>query len=114
MALESQNKTAAIERALRRVLVAAAIVGLMTGILARVTGYPTLAGFCWTFATVPVVAGLAAAIVRDLSGEAGGRAIATARAGITAANKLVTMPITNAPPRSTGSMCRPSERWATP
>jgi cation transport ATPase len=77
MALEPSNKTATLERALRRALVAAAIIGLMTGILARVTGFLTLAGYFWTFATVPVVAGLAVAIVRDLSaGRLGVDAIA--------------------------------------
>ena len=76
MALEPP-KVATLERVLRRALVAVAIIGLTTGILVRVTGYPTLAGFCWTFATVAVVVGLAVAIVRDLSaGRLGVDAIA--------------------------------------
>ena len=67
----------ALECVLRLVLVAAAVVGLLTGILAHVAGYPVIAGYCWTFATIVVVLGLTVAIVRDLSaGRLGVDAIA--------------------------------------
>jgi heavy metal translocating P-type ATPase len=54
------------ERALRRALAAIAIAGLTAGALAYATGWSRLADICWTLATVPVVAGLAVYIVRDL------------------------------------------------
>jgi len=66
-----------LERILRWTLVAIAIAGLAAGILAYVAGRPDLAGLCWTLATVPVVAGLAVSIVRDvLAGRLGVDAIA--------------------------------------
>ena len=66
-----------LERILRWSLVAVAILGLATGILARFAGEPQLARLCWTLATVPVIAGLAVSIVRDfLAGRLGVDAIA--------------------------------------
>ena len=66
-----------LERILRWSLVAVAILGLATGILARLAGEPQLARLCWTLATVPVIAGLAVSIVRDfLAGRLGVDAIA--------------------------------------
>jgi len=71
------NKLATIERFLRRALVAAAIIGLLAGIVARLAGHPAIAGACWTAATIAVVAGLTVSIVRDLSaGRLGVDAIA--------------------------------------
>ena len=77
MTPEITNKTAAIERVWRRILVAAAIIGLLAGIAARIAGLPAVAGYCWTLSTVAVVAGLAVSIVRDLAaGRLGVDAIA--------------------------------------
>ncbi|WP_439400091.1 heavy metal translocating P-type ATPase (plasmid) [Bradyrhizobium sp. PMVTL-01] len=56
------------ERALRWSLVAIAIAGLTTGILARAAGRPDLADFAWAIGTAPVIGGLAVSIVRDLLG----------------------------------------------
>ncbi len=65
------------ERVLRWALVAIAIAGLASGILAHMAGRPGLADLCWTLATAPVVAGLAISIVRDfLAGRLGVDAIA--------------------------------------
>ena len=65
------------ERVLRWALVAIAVAGLAAGIAARAAGRSDLADLCWTFATVPVVAGLAISIVRDfLAGRFGVDAIA--------------------------------------
>ena len=65
------------ERVWRRTLVAVAIVGLTAGIAARVAGRPDLADIAWTLGTIPVIAGLAVAIVRDLlAGRLGVDAIA--------------------------------------
>ena len=65
------------ERILRSALVSIAIAGLATGILAFLAGRADLANLCWTFATVPVVAGLAVSIMRDLlAGRFGVDAIA--------------------------------------
>src|SRR6266481_4040302 len=65
------------ERVLRWALVAIAIAGLVAGIAARAGGRSDLADLCWTFATTPVVAGLAISIVRDfLAGRFGVDAIA--------------------------------------
>ena len=65
------------ERVLRWALVAIAIAGLAAGIAARAAGRSDLADLCWTFATTPVVAGLAISIVRDfLAGRLGVDAIA--------------------------------------
>jgi len=65
------------ERVLRWALVSIAIAGLSAGILAFLAGRSDLANLCWTFATAPVVAGLAISIVRDLlTGRFGVDAIA--------------------------------------
>jgi len=67
----------ASERILRWALVTIAIAGLSAGIFAYLTDRPGLADLCWTLATAPVVAGLAASIVRDfLAGRLGVDAIA--------------------------------------
>jgi heavy metal translocating P-type ATPase len=65
------------ERFLRSALVAIAVAGLSAGILAFLAGRTDLADLCWTVATVPVVAGLAISIIRDLlAGRFGVDAIA--------------------------------------
>jgi heavy metal translocating P-type ATPase len=65
------------ERVLRWALVAIAVTGLTAGIVAYVSERSDLADLCWTFATVPVVAGLAISIVKDLlSGRFGVDAVA--------------------------------------
>jgi len=65
------------ERGLRRTLVAIAVAGLTSGIAAVAVGRPDLANLLWTLGTAPVIAGLAAAIVRDLlAGRQGVDAIA--------------------------------------
>src|SRR5664279_3456299 len=65
------------ERVLRWALVSIAIVGLAAGILAYVAGRSGLADLCSTLATVPVIAGLAVSITRDLlAGRFGVDAIA--------------------------------------
>jgi heavy metal translocating P-type ATPase len=65
------------ERVLRWALVAIAVTGLAAGIVAHASGWPDLADLCWTFATAPVVAGLAVSIIRDfLAGRLGVDAIA--------------------------------------
>jgi heavy metal translocating P-type ATPase len=65
------------ERVLRWALVAIAVTGLAAGIAAHASGWPDLADLCWTFATAPVVAGLAVSIIRDfLAGRLGVDAIA--------------------------------------
>jgi heavy metal translocating P-type ATPase len=65
------------ERVWRRTLVAVAIAGLTAGIAARLAGRPDLADTAWTLGTVPVIAGLAVSIVRDLlAGRLGVDAIA--------------------------------------
>ncbi len=65
------------ERVLRWALVAIAVTGLTAGIVAYVSERSDLADLCWMFATVPVVAGLAISIVKDLlSGRFGVDAVA--------------------------------------
>jgi heavy metal translocating P-type ATPase len=54
------------ERLLRWTLVSVAVAGLAAGIAAHLSGRPDIADLCFTFATVPVIAGLAVSIVRDL------------------------------------------------
>jgi len=77
MAIEPVNRMAAIERVVRRVLVAVTIIGLLAGIAARVAGHPTIAGACWTLTTIAVAVGLAVSIVRTLlAGRLGVDAIA--------------------------------------
>jgi len=66
-----------LERALRLSLVTVAIIGLAIGILAHLEDQPRLAHLAWTLATIPVLLGLAASIVRDfLSGRVGVDAVA--------------------------------------
>ena len=65
------------ERALRWTLVVIAVAGLSAGIAAHAAGQPGLADMFWTFATAPVVAGLAVSIVKDfLAGRLGVDAVA--------------------------------------
>ncbi len=65
------------DRLLRRLLVVIAIGGLALGLVARGAGVSALANLCWTIATVPVIAGLAVSIVRDIAaGRMGVDAIA--------------------------------------
>src|SRR6266581_4533406 len=66
-----------LERVLRWTLVSVAVVGLIAGIAALVAARQDIADLCFTFATVPVIAGLAVSIVRDLlAGRLGVDAIA--------------------------------------
>ncbi len=66
-----------VERVSRWALVAIAVIGLTAGGAASFAGRPELANLCWTFATIPVIAGLAISIVRDLvAGRVGVDAIA--------------------------------------
>jgi heavy metal translocating P-type ATPase len=65
------------ERLLRWALVAVAIGGLGAGLIALVLSRPEVADLCFMFATVPVIAGLAVSMVRDLmAGRLGVDAIA--------------------------------------
>jgi heavy metal translocating P-type ATPase len=65
------------ERVLRWALVSIAVAGLTAGIFAFLAARPALADLCWTFATAPVVAGLAVSIAQDfLAGRFGVDAIA--------------------------------------
>jgi heavy metal translocating P-type ATPase len=67
----------AFERILRRALVTIAILGLGTGTIAYAGGRTDLADLCFVVATIPVIAGLAISIVRDLlAGRLGVDAIA--------------------------------------
>ena len=62
---------------MRWTLVAIAVAGLAAGGVASFVNWPQLAKLCWTVATVPVIAGLAVSIVRDLAaGRVGVDAIA--------------------------------------
>ncbi len=62
---------------MRWALVTIAIAGLAAGLVAALAGRPAFADLCWTLATLPVIAGLAVSIVRDLvSGRLGVDAIA--------------------------------------
>ncbi len=54
------------ERVLRWTLVSIAVLGLVAGGIAYADGRPDIANLGFTFATIPVVAGLAVSIVRDL------------------------------------------------
>ena len=66
-----------IDRLLRWSLVSIAVAGLTAGIAAEIAGADSVATIAWTAATVPVVGGLAAGIVRDLlAGRVGVDAIA--------------------------------------
>ena len=62
---------------MRWALVSIAIAGLAAGIAAALAGRPALADLCWTLATLPVIAGLAVSMTRDLlAGRLGVDAIA--------------------------------------
>ncbi|MDE1931042.1 MAG: heavy metal translocating P-type ATPase, partial [Alphaproteobacteria bacterium] len=54
------------ERRFRQLLVAVAVAGLAAGLIAATSGRQSLAVAAWTIATLPVIAMLAAYIVRDL------------------------------------------------
>ncbi len=54
------------DRLLRRILVAIALSGLISGALAYSMGYNSLAKILWAAGTLPVIAGLAVSITRDL------------------------------------------------
>jgi len=56
------------ERFMRWALVSIAITGLAAGLAAALAGRPALADLCWTLATLPVIAGLAVSMARDLLG----------------------------------------------
>ena len=65
------------ERFMRWALVSIAIIGLAAGLAAALAGRPALADLCWTLATLPVIAGLAVSMARDLlDGRLGVDAIA--------------------------------------
>src|SRR6478672_2662381 len=65
------------ERVMRWALVSIAITGLAAGLAAALAGRPAFADLCWTLATLPVIAGLAVSIARDLlAGRLGVDAIA--------------------------------------
>jgi heavy metal translocating P-type ATPase len=65
------------ERVMRWALVSIAITGLAAGLGAALAGRPAFADLCWTLATLPVIAGLAVSIARDLlAGRLGVDAIA--------------------------------------
>ena len=62
---------------MRWALVSIAITGLAAGLGAALAGRPALADLCWTLATLPVIAGLAVSMARDLlAGRLGVDAIA--------------------------------------
>ena len=62
---------------MRWALVSIAITGLAAGLGATLAGRPALADLCWTLATLPVIAGLAVSMARDLlAGRLGVDAIA--------------------------------------
>lgn len=56
------------ERIMRWALITIAAGGLAAGFAAMLAGRPDFADLCWTLATLPVIAGLAVSIVRDLLG----------------------------------------------
>jgi heavy metal translocating P-type ATPase len=77
MSEQPRNGAMALERVLRWTLVSIAIAGLVLGIAARANGQADVADLCFAFATIPVIAGLAVSIVRDLlAGRVGVDAIA--------------------------------------
>jgi len=66
-----------LERVMRWSLVAIAIAGLAAGLAATLAGRPALADLYWMLATLPVIAGLAVSMTRDLlAGRLGVDAIA--------------------------------------
>ena len=65
------------ERTLRRALIIIALMGLAAGLAAAFTGHNGLARWIWAAGTIPVVAGLAISIARDvLAGRMGVDAVA--------------------------------------
>ena len=65
------------ERLARRALIIIALAALATGLVAASTGHNGLARWIWAAGTLPVVAGLAISIVRDvLAGRMGVDAVA--------------------------------------
>ena len=65
------------ERVSRWLLVIVAVLGLTSGVFAHLVGRQQLAQLCWAAATVPVIAGLAVSMTRDLlAGRLGVDAIA--------------------------------------
>ena len=56
------------ERVTRWALVTISIAGLAAGLAAALAGRQAFADLCWTLATLPVIAGLAVSIARDLLG----------------------------------------------
>ena len=70
-------KASNINRLLPRLLVVVALIGLVAGAVSRLIGYASLASLSWNLATIPVIAGLAYSIVRDvMAGRFGVDAIA--------------------------------------
>lgn len=61
------SKAIDMQRLLQRSLIVIAVVGLAAGVAAHAGGYSRIATLCWTAATIPVIAGLAFSIVRDLA-----------------------------------------------
>jgi hypothetical protein len=71
--------TQSAERLIRRILIAAAVVGLGLGVFASSAGRSTLAQWIWAAGTLPVVAALLVSMVRDLlAGRLGVDAVAFA------------------------------------
>jgi hypothetical protein len=69
---EHQDGSMSFERVVRWALASIAVAGLAAGIGARAAGRLDLSALFWTLATAPVVAGIAASIVRDfLAGRLG-------------------------------------------
>jgi heavy metal translocating P-type ATPase len=66
MATAIWGKTITPERIVARALITIAVLGLVAGILARLADDPDLADAFWWVATVPVAAGLAVSIIRNL------------------------------------------------
>jgi hypothetical protein len=57
----------ASERNLRRGMIAVALAGLALGVVAQLLSQLPLARLIWTAAALPVIAGLAISIIRDLA-----------------------------------------------
>ena len=75
MMFKSTNRVTATinERSVRRALIIIAFAGLSIGLAAAFAGRNELARWIWAGGTIPVVAGLAISIVRDvLAGRMGG------------------------------------------
>ena len=77
--IESKNDVITMinERTARRALIIIALIGLAAGLAATFTGHSGLARWIWAAGTIPVVAGLAISIARDvLAGRMGVDAVA--------------------------------------